>query len=64
METQETQKQDNSNYCKEEAKKINDEGIIYFNIYVNAHYKKKELDMAIEKYDQVIVTEKWSPNWH
>jgi len=40
----ETQKTDNS---KAEAKKIKEEG--------NAHYKKKELDMAIAKYDEVML---------
>ena len=39
----ESQKEDNR---KEEAKKIKEEG--------NAHYKKKELDLAIQKYDEVI----------
>mgnify|MGYP003730114367 CR=1 FL=1 len=43
METQEIPKEDNS---KEEAKKVKEEG--------NAHYKKKELDLAIAKYDEVI----------
>jgi len=49
METEEiqnfgfSQKGDNN---KREAKKIKEEG--------NAHYKKKNLDMAIQKYDQVI----------
>ena len=44
MEIQETQKDDSS---KEEARKIKEEG--------NAHYKKKELDMAIAKYDEVFL---------
>ena len=44
-EKMETSKEENS---KEEAKKINEEG--------NAHYRKKELDMAIQKYDEVILT--------
>jgi len=48
METQETQREDNS---KEEAKKIKEEG--------NAHYRNKELDLAIQKYDQVILSPKW-----
>ena len=43
----ETQEEDNS---KEEAKKIKEEG--------NAHYKKKELNMAIGKYDEVILKQK------
>ena len=43
----ETQKEDNS---KEQAKNIKEEG--------NAHYKKKELDMAIQKYDEVILKQK------
>ena len=53
METEETQnfaflqKEDN---IKREAKKIKEEG--------NAHYKNKELDMAIEKYNQVIFDKK------
>ena len=49
METQETQKED-----KEKAKKIKEEG--------NAHYRKKELDLAIQKYDEVILTQTM-PNW-
>ena len=59
MEKQEIQLEDKS---KERAKKIKEEG--------NAHYKKKELDMAIAKYDEVILknnghkmnTEKLSKN--
>ena len=51
METQETQKEDNS---KEEANKIKEEG--------NAHYRKKELDLAIQKYDQVILTKIMAAN--
>ena len=47
----ETQEEDNS---KEEAKKIKEEG--------NAHYKKKELDLAIQKYDQVILNQKMPEN--
>ena len=42
METLETQKDVHS---KERAKQIKEEG--------NAHYKKKELEMAIAKYDEV-----------
>ena len=51
MESEETQKEDNS---KEEAKKIREEG--------NAHYRKKELDLAIQKYDQVILTKIMAAN--
>ena len=43
----ETQKEDNS---KEEAKKIKEE--------VNEHYRKKELDLAIQKYDEVILKQR------
>jgi len=43
----ETQKESKS---KEEAKKIKEEG--------NAHYRKKELNMAIEKYDEVILKQR------
>ena len=52
MESQETQKEANtiSGLLKVEAKKIKEEG--------NAHYRKEELDLAIQKYDEVILTQK------
>jgi len=41
---------------REKAKKIKEEG--------NAHYIKQELDMAISKYDKVILKQKWTTNVH
>jgi len=46
----ETDKDENS---KEQAKKRKEEG--------NAHYKEKELDLAIAKYDEVILGTKLIP---
>jgi len=45
MESEETQKEGN---IKVETKKIKEEG--------NAHYRKKELDLGIQKYDEVSLT--------
>jgi len=56
MESPETQKEANtvSGLLKVEAKKIKEEG--------NAHYRKKNLVSAIQKYDEVILTQKITEN--